>query len=428
MDRTKRNILFHTLDGVFFMGAMVFLDQFTIMTAFISNITDNTLIISLIPASLVLGFNVTGIFSVNVIQRIHRKHLFVAIMGALQRLMILALAMYTFALPTDSPVRDGSLAALFYFLFSAFGGFPGPAWLDLLARTVPSAKRAGLVNLRNSLGAGVGVVFPFLIAFFLDRFAFPSNYRYLFLTAFGFLVLSWLAFIMIKDCPPKVSKDSRPIGLLAFIKDLKNSDRNFMMFMSGRLVFSFAVISMSFYTVYFLRQNPDIQQSIVARFTLVMNISKVLTGLILGRIGDKHGNLKVLLIGVVFIVLSNILAWFFPSLPVFYAIYVFMGIIIMADINTYQAMTTEFGTAENRVMYAAVGNSLTGFMVGMLPIGAGALLAAGVLGFRPLFIICAAAAGVSFIFFRFFVKDPRHHRRHHDRDGSGEEESPCPEE
>jgi MFS family permease len=159
-----------------------------------------------------------------------------------------------------------------------------------------------------------------------------------------------------------------------------------------------------------------------------MNISKVLTGLILGRIGDKHGNLKVLLIGVVFIVLSNILAWFFPSLPVFYAIYVFMGIIIMADINTYQAMTTEFGTAENRVMYAAVGNSLTGFMVGMLPIGAGALLAAGVLGFRPLFIICAAAAGVSFILFRFFVKDPRHHRRHHDRDGSGEEESPCPEE
>lgn len=402
-------MVFHTLDGAFFMAAMVFLDQFTIMLAFIRQIINDPLINSLVPAAMAIGFNTPGILSAPLMRRLKRPHLFLSVMGIFQRLMILVLALYTRLITGISPLQAGLTASVFYFLFAGVGGTTGPAWLDLLARTIPARYRARVVALRNAAGAGAGVIFPVAIALILSRYGFPANYRYLFLIAFALLMLSLLSFAMIRDHrPDPVDQGAETSGYREFLRTIPRRDPNFFRFLLGRVIFAFSAVSMSFFTLWFFRKNPGQSDTMVAGFALALNISKVVAGLLMGVIGDRRGNLLVLQIGIAAMVLSNVTVWFFPGLPMIFITFVLMGIVLSADINTYQAFITEFGNEHTRIYYAAVANSLAGTLSGVLPIAAGALLSAHILPWPVLFGFCLAAGVACWFIFRFWVRDPRH--------------------
>jgi MFS family permease len=404
-----RNMIFHTLDGAFFMAAMVFLDQFTIMLAFIRQVVNDPLMISLIPAAVAVGFNTPGLFSAPLMRKLRIPHLFLSVAGIFQRLMILFLALFTKVMTGMSPMQAGLTASMFYFLFAAVGGTTGPAWLDLLARTIPSNYRARVVAVRNAAGAGAGVVFPVAIGLVLMKFDFPRNYRYLFLAAFLLLILSLLSFIMIRDVPPAAEPEGvRRTGYREFIRTIRKRDPNFFRFLAGRILFAFAAVSLSYFTLWFFKRNPGQDDAVVAGFALALNISKVLSGLLLGVIGDRKGNLLVLQIGILAMIVSNLTIWLMPGLPMIYISFVLLGIVLSADINTYQAFITEFGNEQTRIYYAAVANSLAGTLAGILPILVGALLSRGILSWSVLFLFCSAAGVFCWFVFRFWVRDPRH--------------------
>lgn len=388
------------------MAAMVFLDQYTIMIGFIRKLSENPLIISLIPAALVIGFNTPGILTAQLVQSIQNKHRFVAITGFFQRLMILLLAAFTLGLGAFTPVTAGLLSALIFFLFAGIGGTGGPAWLDLLLRTVPAGKRSRVIAARNAIGAGAGIIFPVFIAYILRNYPFPESYRILFLAAFGLFALSWAGFILIKDPDvPPVAETSRH-RFSAFIKTLRKDDPNFIRFLASRILFSFCLITSSFYTVYFLSRNEGIDDAVVASFALALNISKIVGGLLLGNLADTKGNLLVYKIGILMIIPANLLMLLSPSLPVLIGVFALFGLTFAADTNTYQSFIGEFGTPYNRVYYTTLGSSVAGTFAGVLPIAAGALLKIGAIHYQMLFLFCASLAFVCFLYVQAAVRTP----------------------
>lgn len=402
-----RNIILQIFEGGFFMGAMVFLDQFTIMIGFIQQLSKNPVVVSLIPAALVIGFNAPGLLTAQWIQRIQNRHLLVALTGLFQRLMILLLALFTYSLGKFSAVSAGIISATIYFLFSGIGGIGVPAWLDLFARTVPANKRSRVVAVRNAIGAGTGIVFPVLIAYVLKTFAFPNSYRILFLIAFGFLMVSWIAFLFINDYNVPSVNETKDLRFGEFIKNLYKTDRNFVWFLASRILFGFSIITMSFYTMYYLAQNKTVDDSIVASFALALNASKIIGGLALGYLGDKKGNLLVFKIGIILVIPTNLLVLYSASLPLYFIVFVLFGLSVAVDINTYQSFIGEFGNSKNRIFYTTMGSSIAGIFSGLLPVAAGILLSTGVISFKALFIFCAGISCLGFIFIQLFVKDPR---------------------
>ncbi|MBN1501323.1 MAG: MFS transporter [Spirochaetes bacterium] len=401
-----RNIILHIIEGGFFMGGMVFLDQYTIMIGYMRQITRNPLLISLIPASLVIGFNVSGLLTVHIVQKIHNKHLFIVITGFFQRLMILFLVFFTISLGHFTPLVSGLISALIYFLFSGIGGISVPAWLDLLSRTVPSGRRSRVVAIRNAIGAGTGIVFPVLIAYILRTFAFPGNYRILFIIAFVFLMISWMAFIFINDHDAPAVNETSNSRFSAFIKSLPAEDPNFLRFLISRVIFSFCIITMTFHTVYFFSKNEGIDDTIVASFALALNISKIAGGLFLGYIGDRKGNVSVYKIGILMIIPTNLLMIYSPSIPAVYIVFILFGMTIAADLNTTQSFLGEFGNRNNRIFYTTMGSSVAGIFTGFLPIAAGALLKFRIIEFNTLFIFCAVLALICYIYVSKSLRDP----------------------
>lgn len=402
----KRNTICHILDGGFFMGGMVFLDQFTIMTAFIGKITQNPLIISLIPAAIAIGFNAPGLFSAILIQKIQNKHRFVVIVGIFQRLMIFFLAIFTFSLPHVSTLFAGLVSVLIYFLFAGMGGVSGPAWLDILTRTIPKRRRSRVIAFRNAIGAGAGVVFPLFIALILRNFAFPENYRGLFLISFGLVILSLISFASIKDKDAPPIQKENPLRFSSFLKTLPKDDPNFIRFLISRTLFAICIIGSSFYTLFFLANNQGMNSSVIAAFAFVLNLSKIPGALILGHIGDKKGNLLVYKIGILAIIPANIIALCAPSLPMFIIVYIFLGLIISADLNTYQSFIGEFGNEKNRIYYFSTGNFTAGIFSGIFPIAAGAMLAIHLFSFETMFIFCTGFSILGLIYTHIFVKEP----------------------
>ena len=398
--------MLHIIEGGAFMAAMVFLDQYTVMIGFIQKLSKNPLIISLIPAALVIGFNTPGLFTAQMIQRIQNKHRFVAITGLFQRLMILLLAAFTLGMGNLPPTTAGIVSAFIFFLFAGIGGSGGPAWLDLLMRTVPPGRRSRVIALRNAIGAGAGIIFPVFIAYILKTRPFPESYRILFLTACGFFTVSWIGFVMLKDLEvPLVAETSRQ-KFSAFIKALPGSDPNFIRFLLSRILFGFCLITTSFYTVYYLSSNEGIDDSVVATFALAMNVSKIFGGLFLGHLADKKGNLLIYKIGILLIIPANLLILYSPSLPVFIGVFVLFGLTFAADTNTYQSFIGEFGTPLNRVFYTTLGSSVAGTFAGILPIVAGILLKLGYVRYQMLFLFCASLAVLCFLYVQAAVKAP----------------------
>ncbi len=408
----RNNILFQSLDTGIFMMGMVFFHQMTIMVAFIKKLYDSPLVIGLIPALLLIGFNLPGLVTTRLAERHILRKRFVAIFGFLQRLCILLMALSTFFLAPCGPYITAALVLLFYFGFSFFGGVGTPAWLDFSAKTIPVRYRARTNAFRALIAGTGGIVLPLLINYFLVSYDFPLNYRLNFLLGFLLLGISFVCFLSIKETgnsPPVPKKSFKQY--LASLMEILKEDRNFIRFLCAQIVLSVSECGGAFYTLYAL-DKLGIDDSTVVFYTFLLNLSFLLSGLLLGFIGDKAGNLRVLQIGALCTVTALVLVSFWPTRFILYIVFVLVGIIINTRLNSFQVFITEFGNEENRIRYSALSTTISATLFGIMPLVGGIILSVGLLNYTWLFRVSAVSAAAALILFLFMVKDPRFFPHH----------------
>jgi MFS family permease len=403
----RSNILFQSLDTGIFMMAMVFFHQMTIMVAFVKQLYDSPLIVSLIPALLLVGFNLPGLFTTRLAERHALRKKFVGVFGLLQRICILLMALSTFLLKPCGPSLTVACVLFFYFGFSFFGGVGTPAWLDFSAKTIPVRFRARTNSLRAVVSGAGGILLPLLINYFLTAYEFPENYRLNFFAGFLLLSVSFICFLSIKevDVSPVVPK-KRFKQYISSLMDILKRDKNFVSFLCTQAVLSVSECGAAFFTFYAM-DLLHIGESEVVLYTFLLNLSFLIFGIVLGFVGDKAGNLRVLQIGAFTTLTALILVILWPTHFIVCLVFVLVGITYYTRLNGFQVFITEFGNDEERIRYSALATTISATLFGLMPLAGGILLTARLVSYNVLFVIGALFSAAALFLFLFVVKDPR---------------------
>ena len=403
----RRNIFFQSADSGVFMSGLVFFHQMTILVAFIQKLFDSAIVVSLVPAILFIGYNLPGLFTTRLAERRPFRKPFIVVFGFIQRMCILGLVLSIFLLDRLGPHLTAVLVLICYSGFAFMGGVYNPAWIDFCAKTIPLNFRAR-TNAFRSLIAGVGgILAPLLISVLLTGFAFPFNYQATIFIGFVLLFVSFTSFLMIKEQNPSPPVRLKRFGeYMASLNKVLKSDANFARFLLSQVLLSVSECGAALYTYYAISRFGVGDEAVVL-YTLFYNLSFLVSGFILGFIGDKFGNLQVLRIGALGSFLALLLAIIFPSPVILFVIFALVGININARLNSFQVFITEFGDDKNRIRYSSLATAIGAASFGLMPLLGGILRETFQVSFAALFIIGAVFALLAFLSFVFLVKDPR---------------------
>ncbi len=403
----RRNILFQSLDSGIFMAGVVFFNQMTIMVVFIQQLFDSPIIVSLVPALFMIGYNIPGLFTTGIAERSAFRKKFIATGGFIQRMFVLCMALSVFLLPVIGPRATAVVVLFFYLGFSFMGGVYNPAWIDFCAKTIPVDRRARTNAWRSFIGGAGGIAAPLLIDYLLRNFSFPGNYQLTIFFGFLLLFLSFSAFLSIQETepsPPVARKSLR--NFLRSLREVLKKDRNFVRFLVTQVLLSVSESGAALYA-YFARKYLAVGTDAIVLYTFLYNLSFLLSGFALGYIGDKLGNLNVLRIGAFGSFLGLLLVILFPQPFTVAVVFFIVGINFNARLNSFQVFITEFGDDQSRIRYSALATSLSAASFGLMPLLGGIMLDVFHLDFMVLFVVGAVCALLAFFSFVFFVKDPR---------------------
>ncbi|MBN2352454.1 MAG: MFS transporter [Spirochaetales bacterium] len=406
----RRNIFFQSLDSGIFMSGIVFFNQMTIMIVFIQQLYDSALIVSLVPALFMIGYNIPGLFTTGFAERSAFRKKFIALGGFIQRLFVLCMVLSVFLLPFVGPRATALIVLFFYLGFSFMGGVYNPAWIDFCAKTIPVNYRARTNAARSLIGGLGGIAAPLLIDYLLNNFSFPGNYQLTIFCGFLLLFLSFSAFLMIRETEPSPPVAHKSFGkFLRSLGEVLKKDRNFVRFLLTQILLSVSECGAAFYA-FFATKYLFVRTAWVVWYTLWYNVGFGLSGIALGFIGDKLGNLNVLRIGAFGCFLGLLLVILFPNPATISIVFIIVGINYNARLNSFQVFITEFGDDQSRIRYSALATSIGASAFGLMPLVGGILLDVFHVDFVALFVVGAVCALLAFVSYLFFVKDPRSYK------------------
>ncbi len=399
------NYTANILDGAFFGFGIGFASFSTVIPLFVDRMTDSAMLIGLISAVHVMGFQLPQLFMARSVSRLTRYKPMVVLLTIHERVPFLGLALIALfykQLGTQAAI----ILTFLMLIWQGFGaGFTANAWQNMIVKVIPSdylARFFGLqssaANLLASLAAiGAGII--------LDRQSFPNNFALCFLLAFGILMLSFVAIAVTRESPHESYFSTREQPpLWHSIREIVKSDPNFNWFLGARTLVQFGTMAFSFYTVY-AASHLMAGAYTVGVLTSILMVTQVATNLLLGWLADRWSRKGVLEIGAVAIFLSAIIARFAPNITWMYPVMILTAVANTAFWTISMAMTLEFGGEKDRPTYVGMANSLIAPATIVAPLVGGWL--ADSEGYPATFLF-AAVAGLAAVFvFHFCVSDPK---------------------
>ena len=401
----RYNVTVNLMDGGYFGLAMGFGSLGTIVTLFVSKLTNSAILIGLVPAIHAVSWQLPQLFIAGWVTRQRHFKPMVLWLTINERVPFLGLALIAWLLP-----GIGHTAALtFIFLMLVWqgigAGFTANGWQSLIAKIIPPESRgsffgaqAALANIYTSFGA---VAAGYLLA----RVGSFNNFALCFLITAFFMIFSWIALALTRE--PVDQEKIIPSGKHSLWREslaILRRDRNFDWFLTARILSQFATMGFSFYIVYALRHfNMDV---ITAGYlTATLTVSQTIANLVMGWLGDRFGHRPMLVIGALCISISALLAWKAPSLDWFYLIFILEGLANVAIWTIGMAITVEFGTEAERPIYIGLSNTLAAPITILAPLFGGWL--ADTTGYGTTFITSAVGGLVTTLVLILLVRNPR---------------------
>ena len=291
------------------------------------------------------------------------------------------------------------LLLLMLLVTTGVGGVLMPAWMDLIGRVIPVTARGRFFAFANLAASAGGFAGSFAIASILAAVAAPASYGVCFAFTTVCMALSYIALAFVRE-PAAVATAER-VTLRAYLSRmpaLLGRDRNLSWYLGARAFAVIGSVGGGFYTVYALAawQAPPSQ---VGVFTTLMTLGQMGANVVLGWLAVRHGHRLVIITGLVATLAGNVIALAAPTLGVFGAVFVLMGVHLAA-------MLLEFAPAPaEQPTYIGLGTTL------MAPIAFGAPLAAGLLAdalsYSAVFGVATVAAVIAIGVMIARVRDPR---------------------
>lgn len=403
----RLNYAANIFDGAFFGFGIGFASFATVIPLFVSRMTDSAILIGLISAVHVMGWQLPQLLMARSVSKLTRYKPMVMWMTIHERIPFLGLALI--ALFYSQLGSTAALILTFAMLaWQGFGaGFTANAWQNLVGKVIPADYLATFFGLQSSAANLLSSLGAFLAGLLLERQPFPYNFAICFIACLGMMVFSFVALAVVRESPHEVAL---PAGIQAplwhSIRDIMRRDRNFDAFLVGRTLVQFGTMAFSFYTVYATGQLMAGPYA-VGVLTSVLMITQVVSNPLLGWLADRWSRKGVLEIGAAAIFLSAMIARFAPSIEWMYPAVILTAIANTAFWSISMAMTLQFGSEQDRPTYVGMANTLIAPATIIAPLVGGWLADAD--GYPATFLFAALAGLASVVVFHF-VKDPAKRR------------------
>ena len=407
-DETKNlkiNYAANILDGAFFGFGIGFASFSTVIPLFVATMTDSAILIGLISAVHVMGWQIPQLLMAQSVSRLQRYKPMVMWMTIHERVPFIGLALVALFYKQLGPVPAIILTFVMLTWQGLGAGFTANAWQNLIGKVIPANYLATFFGIQSSaanlLSAGSAAMAGLLI----ERQPFPNNYVICFLAAFGMLILSYIAIAFTRESAREnvVKREDQP-KLTHAIRDILRRDRNFAWFLAARTMVQFGTMAFSFYTVFAVK-NLNAGEYDAGVLTSVLMIGQVIANLLLGWVSDRWSRIGVLKIGALSILLSALIAHLAPSVGWMYPVMVLNAVANTAFWTISMAMTLQFGHEDDRPTYVGMANTFIAPATIIAPLIGGWMADTG--GYRSTFLFAAVAGLLSLAMLHFFVKDPQ---------------------
>ncbi len=401
-------------DIAFFSLGLSISSAYTVLPLFVHHLSGSNETVALIPALRTLGTYGPPLFVAGMVER--RRHALPFILRAtvLERVPFLVLALGALWLASRQP---GLLLGLFLamiFLATFGGGLTYPAWLDLIARTIPSERLGRFFGVWTGLGGLFGVGGAAVAAAILASVAWPLNFALCFVLTFGTYVVSFVLLSLGRE-PPRVLREriegvaerswrQRASHEVRDIWELLHRDTGLQKLLVSNGLAGIATMAGALYAVAALRRG-GLDDAQVGVESTVLFVAMTAGNFLWGAIGDHFGHRAILIYGSTCAALAAITALWAHGFWAYAVVFLLLGLTLSSTSIAGLTFIAEFGPATRRPTYVALAS------LGYAPFAIGAPMLGGFIadawGYAPVFIISALAGFVATVAFQTWVPDPR---------------------
>lgn len=397
------NFFVNVIDGGFFGFGLGFASFSTVLPLFVSNLTDSAILIGLIPAIHVVGWQLPQLFTAHWVAQQKRYKPMVMFFTIHERLPFLGLAAVSWFIPNIGP-KVALLLTFLLLVWQGFGGgFTATAWQCMIGKIIPGDRWGlffGFQSAAGNLLASVGAVIAGLV---LEAYEPTSGFTMVFLFACAAFVISYLAisFTREKSTTPVTSSTERAV----FWKDLRailKRDVNFRWFVVVRILAQLGTVGFAFYTVYVVRYY-GVDEATAGILTGLLMVTQTLFNPIMGWLGDRWSRRGVMAVGMISAAVSAGVALWAPSVGWFYLAYALAGNAYVAVWTIAMAMTLEFGQEHEKPSYIGLANTLIAPTAFIIPLFGGWL--ADYAGYHATFLATSVGAIATVFVLSFILRD-----------------------
>ncbi|OGV48281.1 MAG: hypothetical protein A2X49_15720 [Lentisphaerae bacterium GWF2_52_8] len=368
----RRNFLAHSLDGGFYMGGITFIATDTVMPPIVKALGGPGWLVSLISIVSLIGMTLPSLFVAHRIETLAWKMPLVAITGALQRLPFLFAGLFLIFFSEKWPITTLACVAAAPFISGIVCGLSYPAWLELVAKTIPKKYGPALFATRLILAAIIGIAAGSAIVAILKAFPGATGYGVLHLAAFAFLMISFVFFVRLKETnlpPHRHEKTHSLMDSILEIPSILRSDAQFRLYLLSIYFQNGVFIALPFMSIYALETLSG-NENFLGYLVIAAIFGKLVANGLSGWLGSRLGAAKIMICGIALYMLSFVLAILAQTPALFLVAFFVLGLGQDAINVGTGALSMSLPPQKRRVKYLAIIN------VTMLP----ALLTAWILG------------------------------------------------
>ena len=401
------NFTVNVIDGGFFGLALGFASFSTVIPLFVSTLTDSAILIGLIPAIHVVGWQLPQVFTAHRVAQQKRYKPMVMFFTVHERWPFLGLAAVAWFVPQIGPQVALVLTFLLLICQGLGGGLTATAWQSMIGKIIPAERwglffgfQSGAANLLASFGA---VIAGMILVANVSNIGFTKC----FLIACIAFTVSYIAIALTKEfsSTPKTSITERQVYWMD-LRAIMKRDINFRWFVIVRILAQLGTVGFAFYTVYVVHYY-GVDEVTAGILTGVLMVIQTLFNPIMGWLGDRWSHRGVMAVGMIAAAVSAGVAVWAPSVEWFYLVYALAGIANVAVWTIAMAMTLEFGEEHEKPAYIGLANTLIAPTAFFIPLFAGWL--ADNAGYNATFIATSVGAIATIFVLFFYMQDHTKH-------------------
>lgn len=378
------NVMVNTLDLMAFFFADSFVSINTIMPVFAATLTDNPIVIGLMPAIANAGWFLPQLFLVGYVSSLKKKLPFTLKMSVLERLPYLLLPIFALLVPSLGKDLAVPLLIFIMILRGLGGGLTALPWQEMIATVIPITHRSRFFGFSRVAGQMMGVLGSTIAVLVLSKLAYPYNYA----VGFSIAVVSqWISFFFfsrnrepqpepeasatdVNKQPSEVVPDAVNFKLFGHI--LK-TDHNLQRYLVARALLFIGGMGAAYLAVYGLKRF-SLDDGTAPIFTALIFLSGMAGYVFFGGIGDRVGPKKVVMISQLIWLLAMAVVLFAPNIGLYYLAFALFGSNSAGMVLGDSILVMELGDEKHRAAYLGLTRTLTGVFVLMAPFFAGWLV------------------------------------------------------